>query len=97
MSSPIDKKTLERLAELARIELDPKEETKLLRDLTNILGHFEELRTLDTSHVAPLTGGTLLVNALREDAARENTNQGKGVAGFPERTGDSLKIPPVFE
>ena len=97
MSSPIDKKALERLAELARIKLDPKEETKLLRDLTSILGHFEELAALDTKNVAPLTGGTLLTNALREDTERENTNQGKGVAGFPERTGDALKIPPVFE
>lgn len=111
MSSPlsagssINKQELERLAKLARIELDPNEEEKLLRDLGNILDHFKELQELDTTDVPPMTGGTDLANVLREDGVddlktnggRENTNRGAGVDAFPESKDGYLKVPPVFE
>ena len=97
MSSPIDKKTLKHLTELARIELSSNEEEKLLKDLTKILDHFEELKEVDTTNVAPLAGGSDLKNVFREDAERENTLQGEGVDGFPEHKDGFLKIPPVFE
>jgi aspartyl-tRNA(Asn)/glutamyl-tRNA(Gln) amidotransferase subunit C len=96
MPSPIDKKTLEHLAKLARIELSEHEEEKLLRDLSAILDHFEELKTVDTAQVAPMAGGTGLVNTFREDTARESTNRGKGADAFPESEDGALKIPPVF-
>jgi len=101
MSSVITKQELEHLAKLARIELDPKEEEKLLKDLGNILDHFKELQALDTSAVAPMMGGTDLRNIFREDGGdekggRENTNRGAGVDAFPETKDGFLKIPPVF-
>lgn len=97
MPSPINKKTLEHLAKLMRIELDEREEEKLLKDLQSILGHFKELQELDTANVVPLSGGTELKNVFREDAGRENTNRGAGVEQFPEKHDGFLKIPPVFE
>ena len=94
-SRTINKKTLEHLAELARIELKSGEEEKLLNDLQMILGHFGELQALDTSSVQPMTGGTNLENVLRND---ENTTQdtGKGLEAFPESKDGYLKVPPVF-
>jgi aspartyl-tRNA(Asn)/glutamyl-tRNA(Gln) amidotransferase subunit C len=71
MSSTIGKRELEHLAKLARIELDPREEEKLLRDLGAILEYFNELQKLDTSAVAPMTGGTDLRNVFREDGASD--------------------------
>jgi aspartyl-tRNA(Asn)/glutamyl-tRNA(Gln) amidotransferase subunit C len=97
MSSSINKEELEHLARLARVELDPGEEEKLLSDLGNILDHFKELQELDTSNVPPMTGGTDLKNVLREDTERENTNRGSGVEAFPESKDGFLKIPPIFE
>lgn len=96
MASLINKQTLEHLAKLARIDLDPKEEEKLLRDLGNILEHFKELQELDTTNVAPMTGGTDLKNIFRADDERENTNRGAGTDAFPEKENGFLKIPPVF-
>ena len=97
MSEKLSKKDMKHLAELARLQLDPKEEEKLLKDLQNILTHFESLKALDTSNVAPLTGGTTLQNVFREDSSRENTNQSKGTENFPESQKGFLKVPPVFE
>ncbi len=97
MPSEIDKKIIEYLAELSRIELDGKEEEKLLADLRKILDHFDELKSLDTSGVEPMNGGTELKNSLREDEERTNTNRGAGADVFPESKDGFLKVPPVFE
>ena len=101
MSSSIGKKELEHLARLARIEIAPGEEEKLLKDLGNILDHFKELETLDTTNVSPMAGGSDLINSFREDlvenGGRENTNRGAGVDAFPESKDGYLKVPPVFE
>lgn len=97
MASPISKRELEHLAKLARIELNPKEEEKLLKDLGAILDYFKELQELDTANVPPMTGGTDMKNVFRGDAERENTNRGAGVEAFPETENGFLKIPPVFE
>ena len=97
MSSPINKETLKHLAELARLELKPEEEEKLLRDLQKILGHFEELKSLDTVNIAPMSGGTELLGVFRGDEERANTNLGAGAQGFPETEDGFLKVPRVFE
>ena len=99
--STISKHELEHLAKLARIELVPGEEEKLLKDLGNILAHFEELKRLDTADVPPMAGGTDLADVLREDSAddggRENTNRGAGTDAFPASKNGYNKVPPVFE
>jgi len=107
MASPINKKTIEHLAELARIELTEKEKEGLSADLAKILAHFEELQKLDLSGVEPMAGGTELKNVFRNDPIkprgdngaddeRENTDKGAGTEAFPEKDGGYLKIPPVF-
>lgn len=85
------------MAKLARIELDPKEEEKLLADLGKILDHFRELQELDTKNVAPMAGGTDLKNVFRDDSERQNTNRGAETEAFPEKKDGFLKVPPVFE
>ena len=103
MSSTIGKNELEHLAKLARVELKPEEEEKMLKDLGAILDHFKELQAIDTANVPPMTGGTDLKNVFREDGisedgstGRENTNRGAGVEAFPEKQDGYLKVPPVF-
>lgn len=94
----IQKKDLERLSELARLKIPEAEEKKLLQDLEKILGHFEELKEIDTSNVEPMSGGTLSKNVYREDEIVKNHLSGeKAVEQFPEKEKGFLKIPPVFE
>ena len=97
MASLLSKHDLEHLAKLARIELDPKEEEKLLKDLGNILDHFTVLQKLDTANAAPMAGGTDLRSVFRSDAERENTDRGEGTDAFPEKKDGFLKVPPIFE
>ncbi|MEK7192504.1 MAG: Asp-tRNA(Asn)/Glu-tRNA(Gln) amidotransferase subunit GatC [Patescibacteria group bacterium] len=93
----INKKSLEHLADLARLELHEKESDKFLKDLSEILGHFKELETLNTDGVQPMTGGTELRNILREDEILDDRlGPDNVVDSFPEKEGRHLKVPPVF-
>jgi len=113
MASEINKKTLEYLAELSRIELDERSEEKLLNDLQNILGYFEELKGVDTERVEPMAGGfrlaedslrpveggTIENNVFREDEEnpKSRTQSSKLTDDLPQKENDYLKVPPVFE
>ncbi len=54
----LDKKDLEKLAELARMDLKPSEEEKFLKDLGSVLDYFEQLTAVTTAGVSPMTSGT---------------------------------------
>lgn len=94
----ITKKELQHLAELARLEIKEADQEKLLRDLEKILGHFEELKEINTENVEPVSGGHDLKNVWREDGIKESRpNRHPAVDAFPETENGFLKIPPVFE
>lgn len=96
--SEITKKSLKHLADLSRLELTEKEEEKFIKDLESILGHFKELEELDTTNVAPLTGGTSLKNVLREDGETKSSLKADPVVdAFPDKKERWLKTPAVFE
>ncbi len=95
MASPINKETLEHLAKLARIELDTREEEKFLKDLGEILGYFEDLKSVgeETASAVP---ESQLKNAFREDDEPQGTLRGAGTDAFPDKKDGFLKVPPVF-
>ncbi|MBI5220428.1 MAG: Asp-tRNA(Asn)/Glu-tRNA(Gln) amidotransferase subunit GatC [Candidatus Liptonbacteria bacterium] len=93
----IDQKILKHLAKLARIDLTPQEEEKLLKDLEEILEYVRELRAVDTTGVPPMNGGMDLRNVFRLDQERRGTNQGQGMDAFPEGHDGYLQVPAVFE
>ncbi|MGC9603207.1 MAG: Asp-tRNA(Asn)/Glu-tRNA(Gln) amidotransferase subunit GatC [Minisyncoccia bacterium] len=92
----LTKKDLEKLAELSRMELNGKEEEKLLKDLGKILDYFEKLKEVNTEGVSPMTGGTESENVLREDGGSSNIDKNKAIEAFPENSGGFLRVPPVF-
>jgi len=91
----IDKNTIKKLAELARLELSEKEEDSLRGDLDKILSYFEELKEVNTDSVAPMSGGTFEKNVYREDKA--DLPKRGAIDSFPESEKGFLKVPPVFE
>lgn len=86
------------VAKLARVKLTEKEEKKFSNDLVKVLDHFKDLQAVDTEDVTPLTGGHDLKSVMREDKA-EPFKDGSGALreAFPDRDGNYLKVPPVFE
>ena len=84
-------------AKLARIKLTGEEEKRFGKDLGEILDHFKQLQEVDTSEVQPMTGGTELRNVFREDEPLPGHVSPGGTQQFPEKNGDFLKVPKVFE
>lgn len=98
----ISRRDVAHIAHLARIELSDAETAKVKEDLTGILAFVDKLSELDTSMIAPLTGGTNLENVLREDAMSEkgsaNNEQAKDlVASSPRKRGGFIEVHSVFE
>ncbi|MFA5053142.1 MAG: Asp-tRNA(Asn)/Glu-tRNA(Gln) amidotransferase subunit GatC [Parcubacteria group bacterium] len=85
---------IERLAKLARVDIEGKEE-KLLKDAEEILGYFEELKQVDTENILPLSGATEIVNAVGKDEINSELLE-KGIASFPETEKGCLKVPGVM-
>ena len=63
MSAKVTVEDVERVAELAHLELAPEETGPMLRDLNAILDYVAELNELDTSNVVPLAQVSEIVEA----------------------------------
>jgi len=91
----IDKKTLEKISHLARLELDASKEGEMLESLSEILTWVEKLNELDTEHIDPLTNMTFEINALREDKVRDHLDREKGLFNAPKKDNKFFKVPKV--
>ena len=98
----ISRNDVEHIARLARLELSAAEKTTFAKDLDGILTFVEKLNEVDTSSVEPLTGGTNLENAMREDDRSEqkavNSEQGRAlVEATPRHRNGYVEVNAVFE
>jgi aspartyl-tRNA(Asn)/glutamyl-tRNA(Gln) amidotransferase subunit C len=102
MADRVTVEDVERVAELANLELAPEEKPGMVKDLNAILDYVAELNQLDTTGVAPLTQVTELegaggTGALRADALRPSLNRSDVMAQAPETDGTFFKVPKVIE
>ncbi len=92
---------VDRVAELAHLELTPAETGAMLHDLNAILDYVAELNELDTSGVVPLAQVTELLDSpgggLRGDALLPSLDRAKVLAEAPETNGVFFKVPKVIE
>ncbi|MFY0601138.1 MAG: Asp-tRNA(Asn)/Glu-tRNA(Gln) amidotransferase subunit GatC [Cyclobacteriaceae bacterium] len=93
----IDKETLQKIAHLARLELDPSKEDQMKKDLEEIIDWVDKLNELDTDGIEPLTNMSFEVNAFREDKIVEPLSQERGLKNAPDKSGDYFKVPKVLE
>jgi aspartyl-tRNA(Asn)/glutamyl-tRNA(Gln) amidotransferase subunit C len=106
MSAKVTVEDLERVAELAHLELKPEETPAMLRDLNAILDYVAELNELDTSGVVPLAQVSDLqsklddaegAGVLREDQPLPSLDRAAVMAQAPETDGVFFKVPKVIE
>lgn len=102
MTAKVDVKDVERVAELASLELTPEEATGMAGDLNAILDYVAQLNELDTSGVAPLAQVSELQgagnpNALREDVTQPSLDRAKVMPQAPETDQVFFLVPKVIE
>jgi aspartyl/glutamyl-tRNA(Asn/Gln) amidotransferase C subunit len=89
----VDLGKVERLAELSRLSLGPKDAERLQRELSSILEYFATLDKVDVAKAAPESASQ--GGGLREDVARPSTPD-KILNGVPQRKGRYVRAPRVF-
>ena len=105
MSAKVKVEDVERVAELAHLELAPEETGRMLRDLNAILDYVAELNELDTSGVTPLAQVSdwlgekedAAVAQLRADEIEPSLNRAVVMLQAPETDGAFFKVPKVIE
>ena len=102
MTAKVTVEEVERVAELAHLELLPEETASMLHDLNAILDYVAELNVLDTTGIVPLAQVTELVDAagsesLRADLALPSLDRTVVLSQAPQTDGVFFQVPKVIE
>ena len=91
------KEELQALANLARLDLTEEELKKLHREMDSILGYVNRLQNIETAGV--MEGSMVEETFLRSDEAApvDHATREVMISNFPQRVGDALSVPAVFE
>jgi len=88
---------VDKVAELARLELSLDERERYAEQLSAVLGYFNMLNSLDTVNVSPTSHALMLKNVLREDHVQPSLSQQQVLSLAPEVSGELVSIPRTFE
>lgn len=100
MTAKVSIAEVERVAELANLELTSEEIPGMVRDLNAILDYVAELNELDTQGIAPLEQvGELegAAGALRSDAVQPSLDRSVVLQQAPGSDSTFFKVPKVIE
>lgn len=101
----LSKEEVQKIAELARIELAPAEIEKYRDQLSDILGYVNKLQEVDTKGVEAVPThsagkyATDLINSWRADEVRSCGADERGLIldNMPDKEGDELKTIGIFK
>ncbi len=102
MTTKVTVEEVERVAELAHLELTPEETGRMLHDLNAILDYVAELNELDTAGVTPLAqvselGSAAGASVPRADEVQPSLDRAAVMAQAPETDQVFFKVPKVIE
>ena len=92
----IDDKTLDRIAALAKIEINQNEREKLKSDMSDILDWVEKLNELDTEDTEPITQMTNEINRLRDDSEVKNLSKNDALQNAKLKSKGFFVVPKVI-
>lgn len=93
----IDKATVKKIANLARIAVPEEDEAQLAKELSKILDVAAQLQEVNTDDVAPLTSVAKMNLPRRADAVTDGGYVADLLANAPEATGGFFVVPKVIE
>ena len=91
----IDKKTIQWVADLARLRLDPKEEKLMEAQLGKILDYMDILEELDLKNVAPTSHTLGFTNVAREDMEKKGFDSSVLAGLAPRWKDDHVVVPKI--
>jgi aspartyl-tRNA(Asn)/glutamyl-tRNA(Gln) amidotransferase subunit C len=88
---------IERIAHLARIEINASEADQVLHQLRNIFGLIEELQAVDTQGIEPMSHAQGAPSRLREDRVTEHDQHELFQTIAPQVEAGLYLVPKVIE
>ena len=93
----IERSEVERIADLARLELSRDEVERMTSELEAILTYVDSLRALDTDDVEPTYHAIPIATPLRDDRAGAVLAPERVLANAPDRDGFAFVVPKVLD
>ena len=85
------------IADLARLQLGEDDVPRYQQQLSAILGYFQKLEELDTSHIDPTSSVLPLTNVMRPDQASPALPIDEVVANAPDSDGAQFRVRAVLD
>ncbi len=87
-----------KVAHLARLALSDEEAERFQKQLDQVLGHVEQLESVDVSGIEPTAHASPVFDVIREDRALDHSfSADEALANAPERSQDQFKVVKVVE
>ena len=94
-SKVVDVATVQRVARLARLQLDDGESQALAHDLAAIVSYIDQLAEANTTDVAPMIHTTIDQTPLRPDRAEAALGTETALANAPQAADGHFVVPQV--
>lgn len=89
-------KDVEHIAKLAKLEFSEAEKEKFTHQFNDILKYMEQLNSVDTTNVEPLSQVIDLQNVFRDDVVKPSISTEEALKNAPDKTGEHFKVPKVI-
>lgn len=89
----MDEKDLKKAELLARLQIEPSEREKTLREMEKLLAYAEKLNELDTEGVVPSSHRETERNSFREDTVTNGDGRELLLLNAPEHRDGQLAVP----
>jgi aspartyl-tRNA(Asn)/glutamyl-tRNA(Gln) amidotransferase subunit C len=97
---PITESDVEKVAQLAHMEITPDELKIFAPQMAEIVAYVEQLNELDTSNITPALGGLTpeseATDSAREDVVLPSLGQQKALAEAPDAAAGHFRVPKVL-
>lgn len=93
----LEDKSLEKIADLARLEFDDQEKRQLLVDINRMISFVEKLREVDTTGIEPLTNMTVMPVPMRTDRVSDELEIKDALRNAPDTDGVWFRAPKVIK
>jgi aspartyl-tRNA(Asn)/glutamyl-tRNA(Gln) amidotransferase subunit C len=93
----LSREEVRNIAELAKLDLTDEEVNLYAGQLSNILGYFERLQQLDTSHIPPTASVLPLKNVLRPDMPAQPLPPEQVIANAPDAEDNQFRVSAVLD
>lgn len=93
----IDNSTVKKVAKLARLKVEAKEEKNLKNELNNILEWVDKLQKVDTENIDPMLSVSNEPMPMREDMVTSKLDNKQILSNAPEKKAGFFVVPKVVE